>query len=96
MRLGFLRFDRPAGSARPSLEARMRLHRTERHRINRLLVMRSPDVVGPGNIRGHADRANNDAQCKVRMCRWKNGVAKPARHGLWVQTGLNTLQTQAP
>jgi hypothetical protein len=53
----------------------MRLHRTGRHRINRLLVMRRPDVVGPGNIRGHADQVNNDAQGKVRIYRWKNGVA---------------------
>jgi hypothetical protein len=56
--------------------------------------MRSPDVVGPGNIRGHADQVNNDAQYKVRIYRWKNGIANRHVTGLRVRTGLNTLQTR--
>ncbi len=72
----------------------MRLHRTGRHRINRLLVMRSPDVVGPGHIRGRADQVNNDAQGKDRMCRWKNGVVNRHVTGSGVRTGLNTLPTR--
>lgn len=92
---GFLRFDRPADRVRLPREARIQLHRTGRHRINRLLVMRPPDVAGPGNIRGHGDQVNNEAQGRSR-CASDERHRDPACHGLWTRTELSTLPIQAP